>query len=344
MVSTTGVWLTKAAPAVAMPSVLCFDENGSETIAALADIRRRLNTKMSGTRDGGKLSKHRNARPKWSGRYRRFDTIESVSPAPALVLAAEYERAMHLTGVAGRVVDVRRWKPEILDMFWDIGFFDIVGLPQNLAKPDLQADFAVLPMRSGHTADSPAISTLLTDLRGLYPGDVNSEEKMLHLYGAMVEGIVNVVRHAYPDDGGYTYRPIGRWWMTGAVDRERKWTTAVIYDQGVTIPVSLPNWQHYAGFKRRILSTMGLVPGSDDPRSDGEAIAAAVEEAVSSTGEAHRGHGLAQMRDFVNQCSEGYLRIMSRHGEVVFRENGQREIKTHDVSIGGTLIEWRALL
>jgi hypothetical protein len=35
---------------------------------------------------------------------------------------------------------------------------------------------------------------------------------------------------------------------------------------------------------------------------------------------------------------------MSRYGEVVFRENGQREIKTHDVSIGGTLIEWRALL
>lgn len=50
------------------------------------------------------------------------------------------------------------------------------------------------------------------------------------------------------------------------------------------------------------------------------------------------------MRDFVNQCTEGYLRIMSRHGEVVFRENGQREIRNHDVSIGGTLIEWRALL
>jgi hypothetical protein len=327
-----------------MPATLCFDRNGAETLRSLSEIRHGLNTKMGGTRSATRLSKHRNARPRWSGNYKKFETIESVSPAPALVLAAEYERVLHSRGIAGRIVNADKWRPEVLETFWDIGFFDIVGLPQNLAKPDLRAAFAILPMRSGLTADGPAVTALLNDLRGLYPGDTSTEEKMLHLYGAMVEGIVNVVRHAYPENGVYQYKPIGRWWMTGAVDRERKWTTAVIYDQGITIPVSLPNWQYYAGYSRRIMASIGLVPKSDDPKSDGQAIAAAVEESVSSTGEAHRGHGLAQMRDFVDQCSEGYLRIMSRHGEVVYRENGQREIKTHDVSIGGTLIEWRALL
>jgi hypothetical protein len=345
MVSSTGVWMAKAANSTSMPKILCFDRNGPETIATLSQIRRRLNTPTRGTLSSRKFSKHRNARPRWTGHYRRFETIESIAPAAALVLAAEYERILHLTGVAGRVIDAERWQPEVIDTLWDIGFFDIVGIPQNLEKPDLQRSFAILPMRSGHTADSPAVSALLGDLRSLYPGGSDpAEERMLQLYGAMVEGIVNVVRHAYPENATYPFRPINRWWMTGAVDRENRWTTAVIYDQGVTIPVSLPNWEHYSGVSRRILSAIGLVPKPDDPRSDGEAIAAAVEESVSSTGEPHRGHGLAQMRDFVNQCREGYLRIMSRHGEVIFGEGGKLEIKTHNVSIGGTLIEWGVLL
>ncbi|WP_316181886.1 MULTISPECIES: hypothetical protein [unclassified Bradyrhizobium] len=328
-----------------MPKVLCFDQNGPETVSVLADIRRRMNTPITGVVSTTKASKHRRARQRWSGRYRSFEALEEVSPAAALVLAAEYERILKLTGTPASVIDAERWKPEVLDTFWDIGFFDIVGLPQNLEKPDLKADFAVLPMRSGDTADGPAVSALLTDLKALYPGGSSSaEEKMLHLYGAMVEGIVNVVRHAYPVGAKHQFRPVNRWWMTGAVDRKDRWTTAVIYDQGITIPGSLPNWQHYSGVRQRLMVALGLVPPPDDPRSDGQAIAAAVEESVSSTGDPHRGHGLAQMRDFVNQCTYGYLRIMSRHGEVVFRQNGQREIKTHGVSIGGTLIEWRALL
>lgn len=345
MVTASGVELVKAAGSASMPRVLCFDQNGPETITTLAQIRRRLNTRVRGGLSSRPTSKHARARSRWSGHYRRFDTVEIISPAAALVLAAEYERMKHLTGTAARVIDAARWKPEVIETMWDIGFFNIVGIPQDLEKPDLQAVFAVLPMRSGDTADGPAVSALLGDLKALYPGGSGqAEEKMLHLYGAMVEGIVSVVRHAYPSEATYPYRPINRWWMTGAVDRSDRWTTAVIYDQGVTIPVSLPNWQHYSGVSRRIKAAMGLVPGPADPKSDGEAIAAAVEESVSSTGEPHRGHGLAQMRDFVDQCSQGYLRIMSRHGEVVFREKGQREIKNHHVSIGGTLIEWRALL
>lgn len=328
-----------------MPKVLSFDTNIGETLSALDEIRRRVNMPVRGQRSSLKLSKHRNARPKWLGSYKKFETIEEISPAVALVLASEYARILHFHGVSAQVVDAHKWHPEVLGTLWDIGFFDIVGLPQNLEKPDLSASSAILPMRSGHTADSTAVTDLINDLKGLYPGDIGAPaDKMVHLYGAMVEGIVNVVRHAYPADGVFQYRPTGMWWMTGAVDRSRRWATAVIYDQGVTIPVSLPNWHRYVGFKRRILTSIGLVPAPDDPRSDGDAIAAAVEESVSSTGDPHRGTGLAQMRDFVDQCSQGYLRIMSRHGEVIFRENGQRDVRTHPLSIGGTLIEWRALL
>lgn len=149
MVTDTGVEFVKAASSAPMPRVLCFDQNGPETVAMLAQIRRRLNSRVKGTLASRRTSKHARARPHWSGHYRRFDTVEIISPAAALVLAAEYERMKRQSGFAARVIDALRWKPEVLETMWDVGFFDIVGIPQNLEKPDLQAEFAILPMRSG---------------------------------------------------------------------------------------------------------------------------------------------------------------------------------------------------
>lgn len=330
-----------------LPEVLCFDENCGETLAALADIRRLAHLPMRGTRSGKSVSKHKNARPRRAGIYRAFEQMKSISPPAALVLAAEFQRLSLVSGQTPTIVNVENWAPAVLDSLWEIGFFEIVGFPTGLDKPDLNDDYVLLPMKSGDSADGTAVSELIESLRALYPagaGDESSSDALLHLYGAMVEAVVNVCIHAYPKHGVYQHKSVNRWWMTGAVDRSERWTTAVIYDQGVTIPVSLPNWQHYTGWRKQMISKLGLAPSPDDRKSDGDAIATAVEESVSSTGLDYRGHGLAQMRDFVNQCRAGYLRIMSRCGEVIFRPGGKREIRTHDVSVGGTLIEWNVLL
>ncbi len=200
-------------------------------------------------------------------------------------------------------------------------------------------------MRSGETADSIAVNEVIKDLKGLYPAqDEENEAHMLQLYGAMVEAVVNVVRHAYPQNVEWEHQHINRWWMTGAVDKNKRWMTAVVFDQGVSIPVSLPKWERYAGLLRRLSARMGIVPAANDPKSDGYAIAAAVEEAVSSTEESHRGKGFAQMREFLENCREGHLRIMSRFGEVVLYPNGEPAIRSHSAPVGGTLIEWSVVL
>jgi hypothetical protein len=330
-----------------MPETLCFNANCEESLIVLADLRKWLHVPMRGTRRGHQVSKHRNARIRQAGRYRAFESLKLVTPAAALVLAAEFERAAKIRGITPTIYNIDKWAESVLDTFWDIGFFEIVGFPTGIEKPNLADNFVLLPMRSGDTADGTAIADLIDHLRALYPaveGEETAPTGLLHLYGAMVEAVVNVCRHAYPQQVRYQYKPLRRWWMTGAVDREKRWTTAVIFDQGVTIPVSLPGWENYAGWQKRITSKLGLSPAPNDFQSDGEAIATAVEEAVSSTGEAHRGHGLAQMREFANKCRAGYLRIMSRCGEVVFFPNDRVEIKSHDISIGGTLIEWNVLL
>jgi hypothetical protein len=261
-----------------------------------------------------------------------------------LVLAAEYERLAHLRGSLPFVADIENWDAGVIETLFEIGFFEIVGFARPAQGLQEAGDHQVLRMQSGDTADSLAVNELIDNLKQLYPEPEESKKGLLHLYGAMVEAVVNVVRHAYPIGASFRFKPIGKWWMTGAVDKNARRTTAVVFDQGMTIPGTLQNWEKYAGWLTRMRAISPFAPDFADPKYDGEAIAAAVEEAASSTGQPHRGHGLEQMRAFVDQCRDGRLRIMSRCGEVVFRPGDKPEIRTHEVSIGGTLIEWNVLL
>jgi hypothetical protein len=275
-----------------------------------------------------------------------FENIRHIAPAAALVVAAEYERVLLKSGFRTFVAGIERWDPEVFDTLWRIGFFDLVGFEGTADQPDMKADLVILPMRSGETADPIQVDQLVADLKQLCPNpDEASEAGLVHLYGAMIEAVTNVMNHAYPHSWeDVPTRALRRWWMTGTVDRQNRGTTAVVFDRGVSIPIRLPNWDRAEGWFRRFKRRVGVIPAVSDPKSDGEAIAAAVEEAVSSTGEQHRGTGLAQMRNFVSQCRDGRFRIMSRCGEVICRPGQQPDVKTYDVPIGGTLIEWSVLL
>lgn len=325
-----------------MPAIVSFDKNAEETLSALASIRERLHQVGSELKRSG----HRRDR-KNQVRYRAFETIQEISPSAALVIAAEYERAYYHTQSAPGIVSIEKWHPEVYTILDALGFFQKFGFPAPPDHKSTSKPFRILPMRSGSTADSLAVNELLQDLKTLYPlaGNVHAEtDGLVHLFGAMVEAIVNVVRHAYPVNGNFAYPPVNRWWITGAVDMQARWTTAIVFDQGVTIPLSLPNWRNYGGVIQRLTSWLGIAPDPGDTKSDGLAISAAVEESVSSTGELHRGRGLAQMRDFVDGCQGGFLRIMSRCGEVVMRPGQPPNVRTHNYSLDGTLVEWNVLL
>jgi hypothetical protein len=337
-------WHARLAPGathLVMPENLCFDENAMETLTALERLRRRLETVRVVK---GRPSKHSRGRTRTLGGYTAFETMRRISPAAALVLAAEYERCLLRTGGRSNVINVERWDNSVFDTLWKVGFFDLVWAGE-VEGPDISADEVVLRMQSGDTADPIEVDKLVEGLKLLYPDPVETQEGLVHLYGAMIEAVANVMNHAYPTSWAKVPpAALRRWWMTGAVDRRNRRTTAVVFDRGVTIPVSLPNWANAEGWLRRMSRRVRIIPAIDDPGSDGDAIAAAVEEALSSTGEQHRGTGLAQIRGFVDQCREGRLRIMSRCGEVVFSPRQQPLVRTYDVPLEGTLIEWSVLL
>ena len=174
--------------------------------------------------------------------YRNFENINYISPASALVLASEYERVKVITGRPPLVVNFRRWSRPLVTTLWSIGFFEIVGFPTGYHEPPPGGPVRLLRMRSGEIADPQAVAEMIANLKGLFPGDDQSvEDGMTHLYGAMIEAVGNVCGHAYPEHMRKTGFAVGRWWMTGAVDHKNRRTTAVIYDQGVSIPVSLPS-------------------------------------------------------------------------------------------------------
>ncbi len=326
--------------AIPMPAVMCFDKNPEATLESLDRIRSILHQETMQHRKAGARQKNTS-----KVNYSAFENIRQISPSAALVMAAEYERTYYLNKSEATIINLDKWDPAVRGTLGALGFFEKFGFPGTFEQPFATDRFRILPMRSGSSADPLEIKALIRDLKDLYPlQDEDRTAGLVHLFGAMVEAMVNVVRHAYPADGKFPYEPINRWWMTGAVDQDARWTTAMVFDQGVTIPVSLPNWQHYAGVLRRIASWTGLAPAAGDPRSDGLAISAAVEESVTSTGESHRGRGLAQMRDFVDQCRGGYLRIMSRFGEVKLRPGQKPDVRSYETSAGGTLIEWNVVL
>lgn len=290
---------------------------------------------MRGTRRYNDFSKRRHARAVSIPHFTSFESIKLISPAVALALAAEYERVWRLGGNKPFVANIHKWDELVVDVLWEIGFFEIVGFPQDVPEPSPKGDEVIVRMQSGETVDPELVKNLIGKLRDLYPGsrEEESEAGLVHIYGAMIEAIVNVVQHAYPkgiNPWGATSR---RWWMTGAVNRKTRWTTAVVYDQGVTIPVSLPNWRRYAGWRDRISASLGFAPVASNSQEDGRVIEVAVQELATSTEEEHHGHGLAQMQGFVDHCVDGHLRILSRCGEVVFRPGHTPEVKTHSVPI-----------
>ena len=135
--------------------------------------------------------------------------------------------------------------------------------------------------------------------------------------------------------------------MTGAIDLRNKTATVAVYDQGISIPASLPHWEHWPTVERmakRLFARTAIAANLEDPQYDATAIRMAVTVARSKTGLPQHGKGLNTMVEVVERAAGGRLRIISRNGEFIWQKGGKPVAKSHSYSIGGTLVEWRLQL
>ncbi len=265
-----------------------------------------------------------------------FTTIKTLRPAAALCLVAEFHRWRLLRRRRLQPVRLEHWDPVVRQQLYELGFFEILESNAPPAPQTLVGQIRVIRFKSGISNDGSLPKALRIELERVL------EDKLKYpqaLYDALIEAMANAVEHAYPDGGSSDIlsRAVGRrWWLTGSVDLASQRLRVLFYDQGITIPKSLPRTQ--VGEKiRGWLREQGLGEIVND---DGKMIAAAMTYRRSVTREAHRGRGLDDIRRLAERGDSNYLRIISGHGYYEFdSKNGDRS-SNRTTALPGTLIEW----
>lgn len=334
---------------VPMPENFCLIENYEEVANFLALLRHRLDTngrRLERMRVEGKAIFQTNRVES----YVDFATMKRISPVTALVLASEYDRAITVFGIDEllRAVNLDLWEPEVLATLKDVGFLNLLRVEDPRTRLEERNGIYTIPFIAGSKVRGEKIEALITSLGELAGSSgIAGGESLLsrsRVYDGLGEAVQNVQDHAYPlwlTDVGLARK----WWMTGAVEPSKKRFTIAIYDHGISIPVSLPRWTKYNEFRANVARTVGgEYNPTDNPQRDGETIAQAVELGRSSTGKAHHGKGLPVIRDIIDNCQGGTVRIISRNGTYSCTA-GQAPIHAAQSSpLRGTLVEWEMLL
>jgi hypothetical protein len=319
-----------------LPPVLCLDDAYDDTIAFIHNLR--LRTRRTPAAAVYRQMRRHKGRVGWLRNYQDFKSLRHISPGAALLVCAEYDLFRQLAGVPLSVIDLEDWDDRVFATLSQLGFFnllDVFKVPQR----KMPEGFYIQPLASEMAVNSQPAVDRIVDLFAKAGGD---RKLRLELSGAVVDALENVRNHAYPEDCFRGIRHLPNWWFVGAADSETRALTLAVYDQGITIPVSLPRRFAVSRISEVFRSMFGLTFDPLDHRLDGKALAAAMELSATSTGQPHRGKGLAKIGDVVRSCDGGRLRVVSRNGEFNLDSKGQRET-THDVSLPGTFIEIEAL-
>lgn len=309
-----------------LPTVMNFSSNYNRTMQAIQTIRHLTGRKIFNNQC-----------------YRLcfvdFSKIQYISASAALVLTAELSKWDD--SVRQRIrPKVKTWDKNILSQFDELGFFDLFSNKDSfeLEKEKEPSSIRFVKYLKGHLEDDEKTQLLKREIKRLVGEDLG---KWTFLYSGLSEAITNVVHHAYPNNKGYT-EDDKKWYLTASYDSDNRIIKVVFYDQGVTIPGSLPD----SKLHERILSYLAKLPLAERKR-DEQLLKAAVEIKRSSTGEEDRGKGLQDLLEFIKQRGEGYLSIMSGKGLYKYsQQNNKTEVKSlsFNLPVCGTLIVWSTKL
>ncbi|MDE2816792.1 MAG: hypothetical protein OXK81_08845 [Chloroflexota bacterium] len=276
----------------------------------------------------------------WIGTYTDIATIRTITPAAALVLAAEFDRAHRRKRLGRRgVINAEDWDPGVARTLIDVGFLEHLraDLPEYQRLEPQAPGVRMLPMLTGDQSEPEEVERLgqgLQELMDSFQGSAISHA----IYTGLIEAMDNCASHAYPEDHSFRYpTEEGRWWMSGSVANGRQ-LEVIFFDQGATIPVTLPRsgMSEIAHDWLRRMNPLGI-----EAADDGQRIQAAMTAGRSAHQVQGRGYGLAQMRELVDLAGSGSLRILSRRGRYIYDKDAGERVDTLDQSIGGTLVHWR---
>ncbi|WP_133118161.1 hypothetical protein [Rhizobium hidalgonense] len=332
-----------AISSIPLPEVFCLDENTRGTLQFLDSVWDVI-LQRSPRRPFVRKSK---SAPPVVKRYLDLTTVRQISPSAALVLASLFQRAKHVNGHKLSTIDEHMWDPFVAVVLRAVGFHELLEM-RPLRSWDIDSSgLKILKFQSGREAAGEPPGRLLEALAELLPPDQKENLLIAQPYGGMFEAILNSNNWAYPEDHVWDFPVLPNWWITGAVDTKSNEVTVCAFDQGVTIPVSLPRWTHWSPFElrgKRLIERLKLSKPIDDPSNDGIAIQLAMKIARTSSNLPQHGKGLHTMVEVVERAQRGRLRILSRNGEFIWETGQKPRSRTHDHPLRGTLVEWQLQL
>ena len=266
-----------------------------------------------------------------------FEDVVRIDPAAAIVLLAEIHRIRNLRGVDSVLGTYPRLRT-VYDHLVEMGFYRLLSVSEldNIPAPEASSRRPVfLRFITGNRVDATLVDSFVSVLeKHIF---TMNEKARGRLVAAVVEAMANTLDHAHPTPvPGMTMT--NRWWMTSWVDLAAQEVTIMLFDQGVGIPVTLEPTA-YESIRAALIGFVTLRGIAASPL-DGEMILAATEFHRSSTGQPGRGKGFKNMKQFVDICTDGELRVLSNRGRYSYVA-GRNECGDMINSIGGTLVEWR---
>jgi hypothetical protein len=342
-------------PPMLPPNDINFGQNIDQTLEFLKLVRERIGRKRrAGSRPLTWIRRYKNRRSQ-IGAFYDYSVIQCLAVGPALVMAASYDRARRLVGKTPPAINYASWGASAIQTFFEIGFFDLIGQTENPAivleyNNKASNEIKIIKAISGINANglegcSMAIASLLVFLR---LSDDDRDFYVPEINTAISEAMINVAKHAYPQDyvKNSNYDTLNQWWMTARADRANSSITIAVYDQGASIPGTLPSrgW-----FKNAVQAHMELlIPGfrhsADYRKMDPEYINFSMKPGKTQTNDRQRGLGLPQMQELIDQCNGGSLTVLSRSGYYRYNKHSGIEKKFLAVELEGTLIEWHLSL
>ncbi|PSO12628.1 MULTISPECIES: hypothetical protein [unclassified Sphingobium] len=263
-----------------------------------------------------------------------FDSVEVLEPAATLLLSAEIRRCKEYRIHLGNVLINGTYPddPNLVLQLQEMGFYRMIGVPD---RPDIEDDREednrprYLKFFTFDTVEAEA-AALLTNLISVGAFAMNDQTKR-RMTGAVKEAMGNAVEHAYPRIGDLPAEP-SRWYCTAYVNPAAGEMMIGLLDHGVGVPETLDPTA--IEVVKSLITRWSWSPG------DGHMIAAATEIYRTSTGQSGRGRGFRDMKRFIDECDDGELRVLSNRGAYHY-VRGMEQIADEELSIGGTLIEWR---
>ena len=330
---------------VELPSNLCLDDNTDETLEFL----NRIWDDVLGTAISAKQilrPRHKNGMPRIA-RYFDFTTLKYITPSAALILASLFQRSKHITGRKLQTVDEDKWDPFVSALLRSIGFHELLQMPP-LSKTQLNlGSLRLQKFISGQDATGDKPGALQEALTELLPQQLRENLLTAEPYGGMLEAILNSHSWAYPEGFTSEYPILPNWWLTGAVDIKSHEVIVCVYDQGISIPVSLPRWTSWGKFElrgKRLIERLKLSKPIDHHSNDGLAIELAMKISRTNKNLPQHGKGLHTMVEVAQRARHGRLRIMSRNGEYIWETGKRPRSLTHEHPLRGTLVEWQLQL